>query len=521
MLKRFWRPETGIFLAIWLVLLVGGRSRLFRDPGTFWHTVVGEQLLTTRHFSDTDRFSYTFAGQPWIPHQWLGECLMALVHSLHGFDSLLLATATLLAALYTWVASRLLRAGLHWALTSVLVMLALGASASHFHIRPHLGTMVGLALTFALLCDFEAGRSGVRRLTWLVPVFLVWTNVHGGMLGGLGTLGLAVGWWIVSKAIGRVTPIATWRQGGVLCGLVLLCGLTAYVNPYGARLPETWLEIMDSPVLPEIIVEHSRLNPLHPDGILVLLFGGVYLVALAGLRRRWPRITWLLPLLWFALAGSRIRHAPLFSLTALLALADVLPQTRWAAWLAQPGRDLFQPRPVTPRRWPDWRPTVLPVLVVALAVLLQAKSEPIPVVGHGWARLDPDYWPVEVLTDLRKEASAPGTRLFNEYLYGGFLIYYLPQAQVFVDDRCELYGDAWLLDFVRSEWQDTDGMLHRLENGRGGFDLALTRTGSGYDAYFRSHKQEWDQVRQTATATLYRRHTAASESTLVRSIATH
>ena len=46
-LKKFWRQEVGIFLVIWLMLMIGGRSRFFRDPGTFWHTVVGRQMLSS------------------------------------------------------------------------------------------------------------------------------------------------------------------------------------------------------------------------------------------------------------------------------------------------------------------------------------------------------------------------------------------------------------------------------------------------------------------------------------------
>src|SRR5437660_267287 len=121
---RFWRPETGIFLALWLVLMVGGRSRLLRDPGTFWHTKVGQQLVDSRQLIYRDPFSYTAAylvpDAAWVPHQWLGECLMALVHRLRGFDSLLLATVTLLAGLYTWLAHRLIRSGLHWAVAASL-----------------------------------------------------------------------------------------------------------------------------------------------------------------------------------------------------------------------------------------------------------------------------------------------------------------------------------------------------------------------------------------------------------------
>jgi hypothetical protein len=33
---------------------------------------------------------------------------------------------------------------------------------------------------------------------------------------------------------------------------------------------------------------------------------------------------------------------------------------------------------------------------------------------------------------------------------GGFLIDYTPGLRVFIDDRCELYGDEWLLNYVHA-----------------------------------------------------------------------
>ena len=112
-------PGVLAFLGFWVLLLAGGRSNFFRDPGTFWHTVVGRTILDTGHFFDRDPFSGSHGGEKWIPHQWLGECMMALVHRLDGLDSLLLATVTVLSCLYTWMAHRLMRSGLHWPLTGI------------------------------------------------------------------------------------------------------------------------------------------------------------------------------------------------------------------------------------------------------------------------------------------------------------------------------------------------------------------------------------------------------------------
>ncbi|HEV3261104.1 MAG TPA: hypothetical protein VG013_29905 [Gemmataceae bacterium] len=515
MLKRYWRPETGIFLGLWLGLMVAGRSGLFHDPGTFWHTVVGERLLSSRRLIYTDSFSFTFAGRPWIPHQWLGECLMALVHRLDGLDSLLLASVTVLAALYTWAAHRMIRSGLHWSLAAVLVGVTVAASSSHFHVRPHLGTIVFMGCTIAFLCDFEAGRLSLGRMFWLVPIYAVWSNIHGGMLGGLGTMGLAlVGWW-GAGIMGQKSPVERPGQALSLMALIAACGLTAFLNPYGWRLPWTWLSIMDSPLLPQIIQEHAPLNAAKPAGWMVLVLAAVYVIVLAGVLPRRPRVTWLLPLAWLYLACTRVRHAPLFSITAAFALADMLPHTYWAAWLERNGSDWFQsPGEVDDGRWWrwDWKPALVPIGVVLTALVLQIGRVPVPLVGHGWARLDAADWPVALLPELERcERSRPeGTAIFNEYAYGGFLIYYTPGFRVFVDDRCELYGDQWLRDYVLAEGHGAARQVHEWEekyrkpDHEGAFDFALTRSGSAFDRYFAA-EPGWLAVKRTPTAGLYQR----------------
>jgi hypothetical protein len=508
MLKKYWRPETRIFLGLWLLLMIGGQSRFLQDPGTFWHTVVGQQMLSTRELIYHDSFSFTFAGHTWSPHQWLGECIMAILHRIDGLDTLLLVTVTALTCLYTWLAHRLIRGGLHWSLAVVMVGLTVAASSSHFHIRSHIATILFLGWTYGFLCDFEAGRGGIGRLFWLVPIYLFWTNVHGGMLGGLGTLGFALAGWCIARILGQASPMTDYRKALIFVALMGCCGLTIFINPYGLRMPQIWKQIMDGD-LPQIILEHAPLNPAKPDGWMVLVFGMVYLIVLAGVWPKWPRVTWLLPLIWFYLACTRIRHAPLFSITAALAIADMLPHTHWAAWIARTGSDLFQlPRevPVSERPPLAWRPALFPACVLVAALLLQVERIPVPVMGHGWARLDPTYWPVELLPTLAayQNSREGGTPIFNEYLHGGFLIYQTPGFRVFVDDRCELYGDQWLKDYVQAEEAETEKYVKEWERTYPEFDLALTRTGSGFDVYFATSR-DWVLVQQSEAATLYRR----------------
>jgi hypothetical protein len=513
MLRRYWRPQTFIFLGTWLALMLAGRSRFFLDPGALWHIVVGQGILSRGELPHADSWSCTFAGEPWIAQQWLGEWVLALLHQVGGLDTVLLATATLLACLYTWLGHRLMRAGMHPLIAVLVVALAVLASSYHFHPRPHLINLVLLGWTFARLCDFEAGRTSLKGLFWLVPLYALWANVHGGMVGGVATIAAAAAGWGVAKLIGRETPLTSYRQLLVLGALVLACGLTAFLNPYGAELPRVWFELLGSPLLPRIIQEHGPLLGAGSVAWTVVLFGLIYLAALLGVPPRRVRVTWLLPLLWFALTWTRIRHGPLFVITAALALGEMYPYIRWREWLVRMGSVTCRLRTADPAAAPArpaWAPASLPVLLVLAALALEAAAVPVPVLGRGWARPEPTASPVELLPELRayEKASPPGTPIFNDMFYGGFLIYYTPGLKVFVDDRCELYGDRWLEQYAEAYYHHPE----RIEGWAGeyGFDRALVIPGSVFDRYLQT-AGGWAEVRRTEGAVLYRRAPCCSE----------
>ena len=517
-MKSYWRTETGIFLGIWLILMFTGRDSFFNDPGSFWHVKVGQNILSSGQLPHTDTFSFTRAGQPWIANQWLGECVLAVLDYLGGQDTLLLATVTVLACMYTWVAHRLLRAGLHPLLAILIMVLAILASAYHFHPRPHLITILFLGLLFAGLCDFEAGRLPLWRLFWLVPLFVIWCNVHGGVLGGLGTLGIVVAGWGLAKLVGWPSPLVRYRQLIPLGILVLACGLTIFVNPYGLDMARSWFAVLGSEVVARFMDEHKPLLESGSAGLTVLLFGLFYGLALIGVLPMRPRLTWLLPLLWLALAWRSIRHGPLFAITAVIALADIFPNVRWATWLAERGSAVFRIRKVeggarergSVERAPRFallRSCALPVLLVLVALVLQVAAVPVPILGHGWVQASSPACPAELLPDLEKgQWQRPGgTPIFNDMLYGGFLIRYTPGFRVFIDDRCELYGDDFLKDDYGEAMLKKPAKINDWAE-EFGFNLALVQRNSRMERFLRD-AAGWVLVHQTSEAALYRRVT--------------
>lgn len=499
--RLLWRRETAVFLGIWLFLMIGGRSRLLRDPGCLWHTVVGQRILTSHTFPTTDTFSFTQFGQPWIAHQWLGEVTMALLHAAGGLDALLLATATLLAGLYAWLAHRLLRAGMHWLLALLVIALALLVGGQHFLARPHIVTIVFMGCLMGKLCDFEAGRVSLARMWWLAPLFVLWTNIHGGMLGGLATMILAAGGWIAASLLGKESPVSNGRAAFLLAALCTVCGLTMLVNPYGWRVPEVWVSLTFSSVAPRYMVEHMPLWQSGAAGWSVVLFAVVYGLALYGTMPHWPRITWLIPLFWFLLSWRSVRHAPLFAVTATLAIAEMFPYLRRPQWIARWTTLQAQPAADAKLGCPA---LVIPAILFVVCLGLQMSSVSVPIFGRNWAHLDRTFLPVDLLPDLRnyEKERGPGTPVFNEMLFGGVLIYHTPGLQVFIDDRCELYGDAGLMKIIEAQELQPERIDEWARQY--GFDRALTITGSSFDRWLRQ-ASSWSLERETPAASWHRR----------------
>jgi hypothetical protein len=509
-----------LFFALWLVFVIAGRSAMFRDPGTFWHVVVGNNILSSRQLPREDTFSFTRNGKPWIADQWLAEILMAALHRVAGWDGLLTCTAAVLAGIYAFIAVRLLRAGVHWLLSAAILALALLAGTHQFHVRPLVFTLAGLAIAFSLLVDIEAGRKSLVWSWLLVPLFIIWTNLHGGVLAGVGSAILCAMGWILLYATGKISPVGAYHQALETFALIIVFALCLLVNPYGADMVRIWLQTLSMP-LPQLIEEHGPLTLGTPIAWATLGLGAIYIIVLLSVLPQRPRITWLVPLVFFALA-LRVRNAPLFAIAAVIALPDMLPYSRLAKWLNRRQwlqRDPRHPEPRHSERGEEshnpatithalkttiFANCLLPLILISTAMFIQAAGIWLPVVGAGWVRFDAARWPMDLLPELQsinETASAPSNRVFNDLRFGGFLMYHAPNLQVFIDDRCPLYGSEFIRQYDVARRDDPRQI--EVWQTEYHFSYALVQAGAPFDSYLRQ-SSHWTLLGRRRAAALYK-----------------
>src|SRR5213595_115311 len=110
------RSYLPLLLAVLLIPAVLGSSKtIFNDCDVSWHIATGQWILDHRAIPHTDPFSFTWAGKPWVPIEWLAEVIYASAYRLAGYGGIAALVTAALMALHAVVflnASRWVRSSL-------------------------------------------------------------------------------------------------------------------------------------------------------------------------------------------------------------------------------------------------------------------------------------------------------------------------------------------------------------------------------------------------------------------------
>jgi hypothetical protein len=186
--------RTIIISAVWMAALAFACSLALADPDLWGHTLYGLRSIDAGLLTESvDPFSYTAFGEPWVNHEWLTEYQFGFLWRTTG--SVGLWWWRNLLVLVVFVVALLEFRRTHASVPAVVVLIVFNALClSNFvvFIRPQLATFALFAVTLAILRRHWDGLA--RRAIWCLPLLmLLWANLHGGFLAGLGLIGLCWG----------------------------------------------------------------------------------------------------------------------------------------------------------------------------------------------------------------------------------------------------------------------------------------------------------------------------------------
>jgi hypothetical protein len=405
----------GLLCSVSAFICLRGATASVTDPDVGWHLRTGEWILQHHAFPHADPFSRATAGSPWQAYSWLFDLILLKAYAWMNLRGLLLFTAgmmALIAAAVYHLVSRLQADFTQRALLTIAVMFCLARMSTP---RPWLFTILFFALEMNILMHARReGRS--RELLWLIPLFVLWANIHIQFVDGLLVLGIAAvepllaRWW---KSEAKPAPARNlWLALGA-------CAAAVCLNPYGPGIYKIAWQLGSQPGVLDTVSEMLAL-PFRTSGDFLLLFMAL---AAAGVLFRFRQL------------------APFETL--MLAMAAVLSfRSRRDLWVMAitAGTILAAGLPARAKQEDDEKqPFWATALACATAVAAFAASVLLLHVNN--ARLQAemaDKMPVKAV-DVVRERHYTGA-VFNTYDWGGFLIWNLREP-VSMDGRAALYGD--------------------------------------------------------------------------------
>ncbi|MFL5807258.1 MAG: hypothetical protein ACJ8CR_36700 [Roseiflexaceae bacterium] len=443
------------FIGVFLLVLWLGQFVVSRDGDLGWHIATGRVILETATVPTQDLFSYTMRGQPFVPHEWLAEVAFAAAYGVGGFDAVVVLAAIVIGATFAGLLLVMLRRGVNPLIAGPLVGLGVIASIAHWAARPHMFTFLFTLLWATALEGHRRGRIGVRGLAWLLPLMLVWVNVHGAFVIGYELAATylvgATLMWLASAAPARLVHRRQMRDLSLLLALSLVI---SGVNPVGFELLYYTGNFVSADFLRASIPELQS-----PDFHSPLFFPLLLLIALAlavSVRREPTPL--LLLASWGAFCLYAFRNLPQFVIICLPLIGESAQAqaSHYASYATQPAcSELLRQGVARLRRiGASLRPGAARSggVVAALAVVVIAGLLSQGVRFDFWRRgngFEQHAFPLAAIEHLKP--FPPGRRVFNDGSWGGYLIFCCtPQAPPFVDGRVDFYGAAYISDYYRT-----------------------------------------------------------------------
>jgi hypothetical protein len=443
-----------LLVVVFMLVIFAAASRPIKDPDFYWHLKTGQYLLENRSIPHTDIFSTSKIGSEWVTHEWLSELFMYSIFRLLGYAGLVVAFAAIITATFNLAYRCCQEVAPHPYIAGFALIVGAAATTPTWGVRPQMLSMLFASILVLILRDYC--RNGRARAIWLlVPLTVLWVNMHAGFAMGLAFIVLTIVSLLVDGLLLPGTSIKkVWPAVRTLCFLLISCVGAVCLNPNGARMYSYPFETLTSSTMMQYIQEWKSPNFHEPmfQALALLLLVTFAAMTLSGKRARPGE---LLMLLITALATLRSsRNVPFFALLAIPLLAE----HSWHWVTAQPWGQWFT-KPETRETGKAWAIKLVLNVVVLLIIPLTVVAVRVGGSVRNQLATEADNYPAAAVDFILKER--PAQPIYNEYEWGGYLIWRLyPEYRVNMDGRADVYGDALIEEFLavhdgETKWRES------------------------------------------------------------------
>lgn len=387
-----------------------------RDFDIWFHIKSGE-IITKMGLIHKDVFSFTALGREWAPYEWLFQVISYYIQQVFGFDSIkyfMAGIITFQAAIFVLLFRKIFR--LNLLISFALSFIFISSVYEFFTARPHVVAYTFLMTNLALIFNYYF--RGKNLLFLSLPVTFFWANLHGSIFLDVVFF---VSYSIIAFINFYLTKEKEWLKKAKILGIFgFITTVLTILPPLGiTQYQLLWKFFLLRNFISSYIDEWTPLNS-NPASfyeytltalIISLLFASTIFI-----KHNFQKSIWILPLLPFLVMPYMAnRNVYLAYITLILMLGWILSSINFLK-----GK------------------TAIKYIVIGSLAILVALSGWQYYLKKNFMSGMRFYYPVHA-TEFIKNYNLKGN-MFNEYGYGGYLLYHLyPDHKVFIDGRTEMY----------------------------------------------------------------------------------
>lgn len=397
MLNRSKIIKILIFLLSFLII-----TKFNIDPDLGWHVAIGDHFLKTGEILRTDKFSWTMAGYSWGNSYFVYQILVAYLLKNIG----LLATGILFGTISGFAVLILVTPKPRFS-DLFLVVLGAGMTIGNLGVRPHVFDFLLFSLLLVLLSK-KMFRKGKFVAFWFI-FFAIWANLHIGFLIGLAIFSGVVALdflWRAGKSKKVSLAVAVFSIIGAFLGTLL--------TPFHFQIWKSVILESGGPAAWLAIAEFQPVIFFFPINIFFAATGIIFIYIFKHNRKVEP--VWLL-------VGAFLFMLPFLFIYFVLfwGCFFIFISTRYFSFDFKWEKDLAGRTVV-----------ILCAAAAALALFLSFLVNSLESYRLD-VRLKKDRYPLAAAAILKEKGLTAG--LFNDYRWGGYLVWQHPELPVFIDGR--------------------------------------------------------------------------------------
>ncbi|MEO8666313.1 MAG: hypothetical protein ABI462_12540 [Ignavibacteria bacterium] len=493
----------GLLALFTVFIILFTTFKITGDDDVFWHLATGRYIVETHHVPSTDIFGYATEGQTWMPFEWGWDVLTYGLYNIGGYNALSVFRTIIFLLIFFIFFLILRKFKISYTIIFLFFTLLAFGIMDRLTPRPHIISLLFFALLLYIIITYKYFNRDNYKILFFIPlIFLIWANMHMGIIAGMFLLGI----FVVSEVIIYFRPgkfsskeIPALQKKDLVRLLLIFAAsvIVMFINPNSFATYVYAYDHTKMKMLETINEWRSPFDAMFGGGLVidvykVFLFGGILILYYAFKKKD---LFSALVFIGFAIYSVRavrftVDYLVIITIFLVIAVNFIIQNTK-----SEGLKRFFDTGQV-------------PKLIMGACLIFFIINIPndklyldnlkyYRVTGFG---INSDFIPTQMF-DFMKQNNIPtiGQKPLNHFGSGGFLIWNFPESKNFIDSRN-------LNDDIFNEYSSLMSKKPGFENKLKSFDFDyslylapdLVRAPNEMEqtiiSYFSRHPEEWKLV---------------------------